>query len=677
MNLKEIEQTQESKHSQLDQYVKIVINEDPNNTLNISEVFEKYPQNTLDLDQNTTTEQIVKFIDLLKEISFKLNLYNSSDSLETLMHTMEIIKEYDLEPFLYANHNLRNTFKPNWSMLLDPNVITESVFDAYLEQINKLQLIDLAEFLQYMVIESRYAAKIIIHIKKHERNLGSITKYNPLLGKLKDKWIIDDELIFQNQKTTNLFLNLHYGGTEFLNPLPSRLIENLHETTPEKKDSNKEETTNTQPEILFQIASINKKLIKEILEGKQNTRVKLRENLIKNIHFILESKKEFLKTIEFLLNNSSFSDSIKEKIINLSSQKKVLDYKDRMRNVIYALLQPTIEPIIYEFVEKQQVNNRGAARFSKICQRALTITNIHFLNKKDTLEEVAKVLEKEKSPVDYLNKLEQVLLKALIKQNNLTIDPKALDSKQKDKLQSILLKLSHMQAVINQSQLHFEVEDLIYGSLLNKEWESKIIASDSTLKLRINTIERFIQNTSLHTPNGVSEETNDFNQILSMGIVPEITCLSYINGVHKRETLGFALLNDRKLVQFKQNDKIYSRASFKILEPKDSDTNHAIFIDNFYGREQDLELIILHAFYKAKDLGLELCIPITHFRKEKAEMFQKSLDLFTSHKKTTSYKKENQNILEMNYSDTLSHTMVIIDGDVKLSSSSTFISATR
>lgn len=648
--------------SKIDNFIKTNIETIPNKFLNLSLI--------------NSAEELIDYTYFIVNTCEFLNnaLENDTHNISNnIVYIYSILKEHSITDHIIAMTFDKDFFKPNLIQIFNESIISKELQYDLLDSLTPKLAQIFYDFLSITAIPHTYANEMLneIHLQKSEYNID--TSHSPIIKQTPAGIIVDQNKIIRDWKATNLYLNLYTAPNTIVNNLSLRLLNLI-----KKRYENKNLTQPQSPELVIkELINIDRKLIEFILFESEEDFITLRQTISSSLNLILNNRYLSIELITEILKSSHFTKKHQHLILQLCHKSKLINYRERIKKVIFCLLNKQTHKFLKSFLNIQVCTNRGAQRFSKICELLSNISKTNQLTSSYQEKKLSQQLKSIIDPQDFQAHLEQMSLTHLLKKHNLEEILDYLSPEAKDKLTLILIKLTYFKQIIEKEQLQSEIRHLITYAIENQEIEAKICCSNASEDLQLKTLEHFLQNTQLQTFEGVCQETVDLNQVLGMGTVPTITCFSYLNGFHKREVLGFAMLDDRKLVQFKKGNTILSRASFKLLAPYHLDrSKHAIFIDNFYGRPQDIQYFVELAFYKSRQLGLELCIPITHETLEVENAFIKSLNQFTTFEETDVYDQHHSNILNMNYSDTITQKMVIITGDLISTSSSTFISST-
>jgi len=628
----------------------------------------------LDVSTFKSSEEIKIYINTLSEICNFFNTFikkHSQNFTDYIIYIHNIIQRFKLEDHILTMTFDTDFFKPNLIQIFNESIVHNDLQIELLHSLDDKTAKIIYEFLSLVTINYKFTNQFLIYLFNNQTSLNINLDALPIITANETGLLIDQNQIIRNWKSSNLYLNLQSNPQSIINNLNARIIQILEESYEYKQKPDISEPEN----VIKDLIKIDRNLIEHILLESQEEFRNIRQPIVNSLNEVLNNNFLSLDLINEILKDLRFKNEHKTLILEFCEKPKVLQYRERIKKILFCLLNKKTHKFLKKFLEIQTLSNRGAQRFSKICELLCNISNTNLLINEYQEKKFAKKLTQFTDPREFLKFLETTSLTHLLKTHELDGFINHLSQEAKDKLSQVLIKLTYFESIIEKEQLRYEIRSLIGYSIENLEKDCKLCSSSSTENLEIETIEQFLENTTLQTETGVCTETTDLHSVLTMGVVPKITCFSYINGFHKREVLGFAMLDDRKLVQYIEGQTIHSRASFKILAPVNLDTSkHAIFLDNIYGRSKDIHYFIELAYYKSKELGLELCIPIKHEQSETQKALNSALSMFSEYQLTDEYNQYSTNVLSMNYSDTISSQMVRITGELTLPSSSSFIS---
>jgi hypothetical protein len=658
-----VNQKQDHIQSQIDDFLQKKLSSYPNKFLNLSLI--------------NNSQDISNYVYFLEDTCDFFNEILNNDIQNVpnnIIYIYKVLKEYKITDHLFTMTFDRNFFKPNLIQVFNESITPKHIQVELLNSLNPKLAQIFYDFLSISSIPYTFANEMLNFLYLNKSKLNIDTSNIPIIEQTHEGVKVDHNKIIRDWRATNLYLNLYTIPNNIVNNLSLRLINLIQE-----RYKNINLTQPQSPELVIkELIEIDRNLIEYILLESEEEFITFRQTISSSLNLVLNNHRLSLDLINEILKHSNFTKIHRHTILEFCKKSKLIKYRERVKKVLFCLLNKETHNFLKPFLNIQVISNRGAQRFSKVCELLSNIIKTNQLKSPYQEIKLSQQLILILDPQEFQTYLEQMSLTHLLKKHDLEEILNFLSPRAKDKLTLILIKLTYFESIIEKEQLQSEIRHLITYAIENQEAEAKICCSNASEDLKLATIESFLQNTQLQTVEGVCEETVDLNQVLAMGVVPTITCFSYINGFHKREVLGFAMLDDRKLVQFKQGNTIYSRASFKLLAPYNLDhSRHAIFIDNFYGRPQDLQYFVELAFHKSRQLGLELCIPVTHERLDVENAFIKSLFKFTKFEETDLYNQHHSNILNMNYSDTISQQMVLVTGELVSTSSSTLTSTTR
>lgn len=322
---------------------------------------------------------------------------------------------------------------------------------------------------------------------------------------------------------------------------------------------------------------------------------------------------------QVLLLHSGLTDDLSQKIFSLLNDK-VLKNSSLVQSVFLLVIQSFEDPFLLNILKtslssSDMLSNRGVYRVCKFLNKLFYLFNASKIDEFKSLDFSTFGLN---FSIDTLDSFfDSMICHRVIKDFNVS------DSEIIDRFYSIRSQLLHLYCFYNFPNLTSH-HDLISDGFINSvlEFESqRNIDTPLTDSLPSQLLDTFLVNTTFQACDGMTIfESDNFLEILRMGVEPKVTCYSALDGTFRENLLPVLFLKDRKYLRLLRNTSFYARAVVRFItfdfklsaNPRHCDVA-GLTIDNFSGKASDLQYFMSFLCFKSLKCGVHLVVHSSFF----------------------------------------------------------------
>jgi len=363
---------------------------------------------------------------------------------------------------------------------------------------------------------------------------------------------------------------------------------------------------------------------------------------------------------KLILSNYPDTSKHTQPILETIQKAKIHKHFYKFTQIICTLTHPRLATCIEKYIHTDNQSNHAAKRLAKFCEQINLHLHLAIIDHKNPLyidilsaNSKEEIFEITNSYIDqYILNIEQYTQKY----PNLT-------KPQIQKLKTIVTKTEYLKPHFTAKNINQLLEEIIYAHVHEAETDFKTIPNNTSINFSETQRQRWLTNIEISHASEHTIETTDLNEVIQIGLKPQITCFHYKTGSKTHNLLGLILLEDQKLVQHFIHNKLDSRAILKITSvfiPDSHTIEPAIYIDNFYGSQEGFLSISKLAYQKALILNLHFCIG-TEFEYQRFIPYATfTVNQFSSHQIAINIPEAQANELHIQYSNLTTPSLIIV-----------------